>query len=166
MAMDKAKTPTGLLAVFAMVGFLSAFLAARFYLPDQMPSGDGMQTLGPLFMALFWLAHVSLRGGGLLMLGGQESFASGGYDRTPIGEMLPVYLDRFPQAPNPGCGWSPRKRPSDNGSTRHPPSRAINGSPSKWKFAVVMLFGTKSTARFASSTPNRNTTLVMVMPKN
>ena len=37
---------------------------------------------------------VSRRGGGLLMLGGQESFRSGGYLRTPIGKMLPVYLDR------------------------------------------------------------------------
>ena len=37
---------------------------------------------------------VSLRGGGLLMLGGQESFGSGEYDRTQIGEILPVYLDR------------------------------------------------------------------------
>src|SRR5262249_19435593 len=37
---------------------------------------------------------VSRRGGGLLMLGGKESFAEGGYDRTPVGEMLPVYLDR------------------------------------------------------------------------
>ncbi len=30
------------------------------------------------------------------MLGGTESFASGGYHRTPIGDMLPVYLDRLP----------------------------------------------------------------------
>ena len=37
---------------------------------------------------------VSRRGGGLLMLGGQESFGSGDYDRTQIGEMLPVYLDQ------------------------------------------------------------------------
>lgn len=37
---------------------------------------------------------VSRRGGGLLMLGGKESFAEGGYNRTPVGEMLPVYLDR------------------------------------------------------------------------
>jgi uncharacterized membrane protein len=41
---------------------------------------------------------VSERGGGLLMLGGQESFRQGGYDRTPIGELMPVYLDRLPQA--------------------------------------------------------------------
>lgn len=35
---------------------------------------------------------VSERGGGLVMLGGLESFDLGGYDRTPIGRMLPVYL--------------------------------------------------------------------------
>ncbi|MBX3442008.1 MAG: hypothetical protein KF774_06355 [Planctomyces sp.] len=37
---------------------------------------------------------VGRRGGGLLMLGGKESFAEGGFQRTPIGELLPVYLDR------------------------------------------------------------------------
>ena len=37
---------------------------------------------------------VSQRGGGLLMLGGPESFAEGKYDRTPVGDLLPVYLDR------------------------------------------------------------------------
>lgn len=36
---------------------------------------------------------VSRRGGGFLMLGGQESFAQGDFDRTPVGELLPVYLD-------------------------------------------------------------------------
>jgi uncharacterized membrane protein len=42
---------------------------------------------------------VSERGGGFLMLGGQESFRQGKYERTPIEELLPVYLDRPPQAP-------------------------------------------------------------------
>jgi uncharacterized membrane protein len=37
---------------------------------------------------------VSLRGGGFLMLGGPDSFADGKYDRTPVGELLPVYLNR------------------------------------------------------------------------
>ena len=37
---------------------------------------------------------VSQRGGGLLMLGGQESFAAGDYQHTPVAELLPVYLDR------------------------------------------------------------------------
>ena len=43
---------------------------------------------------------VSLRGGGLLMLGGQESFGSGDYDKTQIGELLPIYLDRVTSRPN------------------------------------------------------------------
>ena len=37
--------------------------------------------------------YVSVRGGSLLMLGGQECYRNGGYDHTPIGRMLPVYLD-------------------------------------------------------------------------
>ena len=36
---------------------------------------------------------VSDRGGGFLMLGGQESFREGDYGKTPIAAMLPVYLD-------------------------------------------------------------------------
>jgi uncharacterized membrane protein len=40
---------------------------------------------------------VSERGGGFLMLGGAESFHQGNYDHTPIGEMLPVYLDFAPE---------------------------------------------------------------------
>lgn len=42
---------------------------------------------------------VSERGGGLLMLGGQESFHEGKFEHTPIGDMLPVYLDRTPEMP-------------------------------------------------------------------
>ncbi len=45
---------------------------------------------------------VSHRGGGLLMLGGVASFAGGGYDRTPLGELLPVYLHRLPKTGAPG----------------------------------------------------------------
>jgi hypothetical protein len=37
---------------------------------------------------------VSQRGGGLLMMGGKGSFGEGGYVRTPVAELLPVYLDR------------------------------------------------------------------------
>lgn len=36
---------------------------------------------------------VSERGGGMLMLGGAESFREGKYARNAIGDMLPVYLD-------------------------------------------------------------------------
>jgi uncharacterized membrane protein len=55
---------------------------AEFFTPDQMR---------------LLQEFVRRRGGGLLMLGGQESFVKGQFDRTPIGEMLPVYLDRIPQ---------------------------------------------------------------------
>jgi uncharacterized membrane protein len=44
---------------------------------------------------------VSERGGGLLMLGGMESFRDGKFARTAIGDMLPVYLDRPDEAPAP-----------------------------------------------------------------
>jgi uncharacterized membrane protein len=37
---------------------------------------------------------VSRRGGGFLMMSGQESFAQGGFDRTPVGELLPIDLSR------------------------------------------------------------------------
>lgn len=42
---------------------------------------------------------VGRRGGGLLMLGGKDSLAEGGYARTPVGDLLPVYLDRDLSAP-------------------------------------------------------------------
>ncbi|MEZ6128263.1 MAG: glutamine amidotransferase [Planctomycetaceae bacterium] len=43
---------------------------------------------------------VSKRGGGFLMMGGQESFRQGEYNRTPVGELLPVDLHR--DVPGPG----------------------------------------------------------------
>lgn len=44
---------------------------------------------------------VSERGGGLLMLGGAESFRQGAYERTPVGRMLPLYLDSADFTPSP-----------------------------------------------------------------
>jgi len=50
---------------------------------------------------------VSLRGGGLLMLGGGESFVEGDYLRSPVGEVLPVYLNGA--SPRSGAGpFSPQ----------------------------------------------------------
>ncbi|UCD00217.1 MAG: hypothetical protein JSW66_10110 [Phycisphaerales bacterium] len=40
---------------------------------------------------------VAERGGGFLMLGGNESFQEGNFHRTPIGRILPVHLDRMSQ---------------------------------------------------------------------
>jgi uncharacterized membrane protein len=45
---------------------------------------------------------VSERGGGFLMLGGQESFQRGKYHRTPVGDMLPVYLEQVTDDRPPG----------------------------------------------------------------
>ena len=42
---------------------------------------------------------VSRRGGGFLMLGGVDSFVDGEYDRTPVGGVLPVYLDGLSPPP-------------------------------------------------------------------
>ena len=54
-------------------------IEAKFFTTEQMRLIEGF---------------VSQRGGALLMLGGQESFQAGDYDHTPIGQILPVYVDR------------------------------------------------------------------------
>ncbi len=66
-------------ALFAYHAVILDDVEASYFSPDQM-------TLLRNF--------VSQRGGGFLMLGGPDSFAAGKYDRTPIGDLLPVYLDR------------------------------------------------------------------------
>ena len=75
---------------------------------------------------------VSTRGGGLLMLGGPDSFADGKYDRTPVGELLPVYLNGPAAAPGTGArratNWcSPARAGSSRGCGRGRP-RTRNGS--------------------------------------
>ncbi len=65
-------------------------LESAFFSPDQ-------STLVQKF--------VSERGGGFMMLGGMESFAEGKYARTPIGDMLPVYLDNPVEEVAPTSGW-------------------------------------------------------------
>ncbi len=54
-------------------------LGADFFTPDQ---------------AALLQKFASERGGGFMMLGGSESFAEGKYNHTPIGDMLPVYVDQ------------------------------------------------------------------------
>jgi uncharacterized membrane protein len=61
-------------------------LETEFFTPDQL-------TLIEDF--------VSRRGGGLLMLGGAESFLGGNYRRTPIADALPVYLDSLDEGDGP-----------------------------------------------------------------
>ena len=47
---------------------------------------------------------ISERGGSVIMLGGAESLDTGGYNGTPVGEMLPVYLDPATPAGAPVAG--------------------------------------------------------------
>ena len=62
-------------------------LESEFFTPDQL-------TLLQKF--------VSERGGGFMMLGGMESLQEGKFQRTPVGDMLPVYLDQPGENPSAG----------------------------------------------------------------
>lgn len=62
-------------------------LESEFFTPDQ---------------ATLLQKFVSERGGGFLMLGGMETFQQGRYQRTPVGDMLPVYLEPVEQTNAPG----------------------------------------------------------------
>ncbi len=47
-------------------------------------------------------SYVADRGGSLLALGGNESFRRGHFERTPLADLLPVYLDRAQRPPPRG----------------------------------------------------------------
>jgi uncharacterized membrane protein len=71
------KFPATTEELFAYDAVVLDDIEASFFTPSQM-----------LLMREF----VASRGGGLMMLGGQESFTNGGYRDTPLGDVLPVYL--------------------------------------------------------------------------
>jgi uncharacterized membrane protein len=73
----KAGFPSGEEDLFAYHAIILDDVEADFFTPAQMQ-----------LMREF----VATRGGGLMMLGGQESFLAGGYRDTPLGDVLPVYL--------------------------------------------------------------------------
>jgi uncharacterized membrane protein len=78
------RTPEDLYAYHAII---VDDLEEEFFTPDQ---------------AALLQKFVSERGGGFIMLGGMECFQEGKYQRTPIGDMLPVYLDRVEETNPPG----------------------------------------------------------------
>ncbi len=67
--------------LYGFVGIVVDKMEDDFFTPDQL---------------LLLQRYVSERGGGFLMLGGADSLENGKYLRTPVGDMLPVYLDRLP----------------------------------------------------------------------
>ncbi|MEY2881755.1 MAG: hypothetical protein RLZZ15_4135 [Verrucomicrobiota bacterium] len=75
------RTPEDLYGYHAVI---VAKLEAEFFAPEQ---------------AQLLQKFVSERGGGFLMMGGMEAFQEGNYLRTPVGDMLPVYLDRDENSP-------------------------------------------------------------------
>ncbi|MFQ5568740.1 MAG: hypothetical protein ACE5G0_03635 [Rhodothermales bacterium] len=60
-------------------------------------------------------AFVRVRGGGLLMLGGRQSFAEGDYWNTPVADLLPVELDPSRRTVIPPRFSDPRRPPVEQG---------------------------------------------------
>lgn len=88
----KGGFPTKAEDLFGYDGLVLDDLEAAFFTPDQ-------QALIEQF--------VSRRGAGFLVLGGEQSYLEGGYRRTPLGDLLPVYLDvRMADGPVPVMNWS------------------------------------------------------------
>ena len=70
--------PTTRAELYKYSGIILGSIEANYFTPDQLR-----------MIADF----VNNRGGGLLMLGSQRSFAEGGYVGTPVADVLPVVLD-------------------------------------------------------------------------
>jgi hypothetical protein len=124
---------------------------------------------------------VSERGGGFLMLGGQESFHHGKYDRTPIGDMLPVYLDRIEEAKPSDTlklsltreGWlNPWVRLRNNETDENarleamPPFQVLNQvrdfKPGAPRHGTVFIQGTSTTANLVTVLPKLDEAAVNV----
>ena len=77
---------------------------------------------------------VSERGGGLLMLGGQRSFAEGGFAGTPVADVLPVVLDERDVDGEGGFFVETDVRPTRAGAT-HPSTQIADteeASAARW----------------------------------
>ena len=73
--------------LFAYHGVILDDIEPEFFTQDQL---------------LLLRRFVAARGGGLLMLGGQESFANKQFGDSPLGELSPVYAPRQTNANGPG----------------------------------------------------------------
>lgn len=86
--------------LFAYDALILDDVEAAFFSQDQMDLVDDF---------------VAKRGGGLLMLGGQECFTHGKYEKTPFADLLPVYVEGRFEADGPSGtshqGDAPAARP-------------------------------------------------------
>lgn len=105
-------------------------LEAQFFTADQM---------------VLLQKFVSERGGALLMLGGADSFAAGQFDRTPIGEMLPVYLKNQEPIPPREAQW--RLSLTREGWLQHWVRLRMNEADEKKRLAEVPAFDVLNRAR-------------------
>jgi Mg-chelatase subunit ChlD len=100
-----------------LVHFIDKYAQVTRVQPDEVPSSlDGMlvydafilsdisaEWLDPDFLVLLERA-VQYQGKGLLTIGGENSYAPGGYNSTPLETILPVNMDIRPKDENPDLG--------------------------------------------------------------
>ena len=94
-------------------------IEANFFTPDQLRMISDF---------------VSERGGGLLMLGSQRSYAEGGYAGTPVADVLPVVLDESDADGEGGFFVETSVRPTRAGAT-HPSTQIADteeASSARW----------------------------------
>ena len=94
-------------------------IEANFFTPDQLRMISDF---------------VSERGGGLLMLGSQRSYAEGGYAGTPVADVLPVVLDESDVDGEEGFFVETNVRPTRAGAT-HPSTQIADteeASAARW----------------------------------
>ena len=74
------------------------------------------------------IRHYVRHGGGLVMVGGQNSFVAGGYAGTPLADVLPVELDGSPSAPSADTApFQPEWTPEGLTAPLLAPLRAVVG---------------------------------------
>lgn len=83
---------------------------------------------------------VERRGGGLIMLGGPRAFAEGGYAGTPLGDVLPVVIERPAKSLDAGAVARLKVRPTRAGDAHAVTQIAANeaASAARWNTLPVL----------------------------
>ncbi len=102
--------------------------------------------------------YVHDTGGGLVMIGGPDSFGAGGWIGSPLEDALPVRLDppqkrQMPRAPSPSSS-TPSKPPTASSSARKSASQPSTPSPASTSPASSNTAGTAAQAGSTRSLPS------------